>query len=69
MVDILLLVLSGMVLWKPVQFDMLRTLMGNYEIARYVHFTAMTLLAAFVVLHIVMALVVPRSLLAMIRGK
>ena len=67
--DIALLVLSGLAIWKPVQFDTLRTLMGGYEAARYVHFIAMSLLVGFVALHVLMVALVPRTLLAMIRGK
>ncbi|WP_144640053.1 cytochrome b/b6 domain-containing protein [Bordetella genomosp. 13] len=67
--DIALLVLSGLALWKPVQFDTLRTLMGGYDAARYVHFIAMSLLVAFVALHVLMVALVPRTLSAMIRGK
>ncbi|WP_438857613.1 cytochrome b/b6 domain-containing protein [Achromobacter spanius] len=68
-VDIVVLVLSGLVLWKSVQFDLLRELMGGYEFARRIHFFAMALLVAFVVVHLVMVALVPRSLIAMIRGK
>ncbi|MCY1544560.1 putative protein-methionine-sulfoxide reductase subunit YedZ1 [compost metagenome] len=69
MADIAVLVLSGLVLWKSVQFDLLRELLGGYEAARRVHFAAMALLVAFVAVHLAMVALVPRSLLAMIRGK
>jgi thiosulfate reductase cytochrome b subunit len=68
MIDAVLLVLSGLVLWKSVQFPLLRELMGGYEPARYIHFFAMTALVAFTVGHLVMVLLVPRTLVAMIRG-
>lgn len=71
-VDTVLLVLSGLVLWKSVQLSVLRDLLGGYEIARRVHFLAMAGLVAFVVVHVVMVALVPRSLLTMIsstRGK
>lgn len=67
--DLVLLVVSGLVLWKSVQFPLLRELMGGYEAARYVHFFTMAALVAFVVIHVVMALLVPRSLWRMIRGR
>ncbi|WP_459694307.1 cytochrome b/b6 domain-containing protein, partial [Achromobacter xylosoxidans] len=60
--DITVLVLSGLVLWKSVQFDTLRTLLGGYEFARRIHFFAMALLVAFVAVHLVMVSLVPRSL-------
>ncbi|MYM22218.1 cytochrome B [Duganella sp. FT135W] len=68
MLDCVLLVLSGLVLWKSVQFPLLRECLGGYEGARYVHFYAMTALCAFIALHVVMVALVPRTLLAMLRG-
>ena len=68
-VDLVLLVVSGLVLWKSVQFPLLRELMGGYETARYVHFFTMAALVGFVVIHVAMAFLVPRSLLRMIRGR
>jgi len=67
--DLLLLVLSGLVLWKNVQFPMLRELMGGYESARRVHFFSMAVLVVFIGVHLVMVALVPRTLLAMIRGR
>ena len=67
--DLVALVLSGLVLWKSVQFPLLRELMGGYEAARRVHFFAMALLVAFVAVHLVMVALVPRTLLAMLRGR
>ncbi|WP_445658877.1 cytochrome b/b6 domain-containing protein [Achromobacter sp. NCFB-sbj8-Ac1-l] len=67
--DITVLILSGLVLWKSVQFDTLRALFGGYEFARRIHFFAMALLVAFVAVHLAMVALVPRSLIAMIRGK
>ena len=69
MVGCVLMVLSGLVLWKSVQFPLLRTLLGGYEMARYIHFFAMTGLVGFVVIHLAMVALVPRTLLAMLRGR
>ncbi len=69
MVVCLLLVLSGLVLWKSVQFGLLRDLLGGYEAARYIHFYAMSALVGFVAVHIVMVALVPKTLLAMLRGR
>ncbi|NUU37881.1 cytochrome b/b6 domain-containing protein [Pseudomonas sp. C2B4] len=69
MLDITLLVISGLVLWKSVQFPLLRDLLGGYDAARHVHFIAMALLAAFVAVHLVMVALVPKTLLAMIVGR
>ncbi|WP_310634070.1 cytochrome b/b6 domain-containing protein [Paraburkholderia sp.] len=67
--DLIVLVLSGLAIWKSVQFPVLRELMGGYDRARVVHFCAMALLAAFVVVHVTMVALVPRSLLTMLRGR
>ncbi|QRX81191.1 cytochrome b/b6 domain-containing protein [Glaciimonas sp. PAMC28666] len=69
MLDIILLVLSGLAIWKSVQFPILRDLMGGYDNARIVHFCAMSFLVLFIVVHIVMVALVPRTLLAMLRGR
>ena len=62
------IVLSGLAIWKPVQLQELTALFGGYEAARYVHFFAMATIVGFIVVHVVMALLVPKSLRAMIRG-
>lgn len=69
MLDCIVLVLSGLVLWKSVQFPMLRELMGGYESARRVHFIAMAPLTGFVGVHLLMVALVPRTLVAMLRGR
>jgi len=69
MLDIVLIVMSGLVLWKSVQFPLLRELLGGYETARRVHFFCMATLVGFFIVHIVMVALVPRTLLAMIRGR
>ncbi|KAA1003765.1 cytochrome b/b6 domain-containing protein [Paraburkholderia panacisoli] len=68
-VDIVFVILSGLAIWKSVQFPLLRLLMGGYDNARVVHFFAMSVLVAFFVVHVVMIALVPRSLLLMIRGR
>jgi thiosulfate reductase cytochrome b subunit len=67
--DAVLLALSGLVLWKSVQFPLLRELLGGYETARRIHFFAMSAMGAFVVVHLAMVALVPRSFLTMIRGR
>ena len=69
MLDSVLLVISGLVLWKSVQFPLLRELMFGYEGARRIHFIAMSALVAFVTVHLMMVALVPRTLLYMIRGR
>lgn len=64
----IVIVLSGLAIWKPIQLQELTALFGGYEAARYVHFFAMAAIAGFVVVHVAMALLVPKSLRAMIVG-
>ncbi len=64
-----LAILSGLSIWKPVQLQQLTALFGGYDFARYVHFFAMSAIVAFLVIHIALALLVPKSLRAMITGR
>ncbi len=64
-----LIVLSGLSIWKPVQLQWLTALFGGYDIARYVHFFCMAAICTFLVVHVALAVLVPRSLRAMIIGR
>ena len=68
-VALVLLVLSGLAIWKPVQLQELAALMGGYEGARIVHFVCMALVVLVVMVHVAMVALVPRTLPAMITGK
>jgi thiosulfate reductase cytochrome b subunit len=63
-----IIIASGLALWKPVQLRELAALFGGYEGARLVHFFAMSVIVLFLVVHVTMAFLVPKSLRAMIRG-
>jgi thiosulfate reductase cytochrome b subunit len=65
----IVLVLSGLAIWKPVQLQELAAVFGGYDFARYVHFFAMAAIAGFLVVHVIMALLVPKSLRAMVTGR
>jgi thiosulfate reductase cytochrome b subunit len=65
----ILIVLSGISIWKPVQFQELTALFGGYDAARYVHFFAMSAIVGFLGVHVALALLVPKSLRAMVTGK
>jgi thiosulfate reductase cytochrome b subunit len=64
-----LLVVTGLVIWKPVQLHALGALMGDYEGARVLHFGAMALLVFIVLVHVLMVILVPRTFPAMITGR
>jgi thiosulfate reductase cytochrome b subunit len=63
------IVLSGLSIWKPVQFKYLTAFFGGYDFARYVHFFAMASIVGFLTVHVALALIVPKSLRAMILGR
>jgi len=65
----ILIVLSGLSIWKPVQLQWLTALFGGYDAARYVHFICMSAIVAFLVVHVALAVLVPKSLRAMIIGR
>src|SRR5262245_19616688 len=65
----IVVVLSGLSLWKPVQFQDLTALMGGYEAVRYVHFFAMGAIVGFLLLHILLAVIFPKNLRAIIIGR
>ncbi len=65
----IVIVLSGLSIWKPVQLKYLTFLFGGYDIARYVHFFAMASIVVFLAIHILLAVIVPKSLRAMIFGR
>ena len=64
----ILTVLSGLAIWKPIQFSELAALFGDFQTARLVHFLCMAAIVLFLVVHVTLALLVPRSLVAMITG-
>jgi thiosulfate reductase cytochrome b subunit len=65
----IVIVLSGLSIWKPVQLRELSVLFGGYDAARYVHFFAMAAIVGFIAIHVVMAFLVPKSLRAMVIGR
>jgi thiosulfate reductase cytochrome b subunit len=65
----IVIVLSGLSIWKPVQLQYLTALFGGYDVARYVHFICMAAIVAFLVVHVALAVLVPKSLRAMIIGR
>jgi thiosulfate reductase cytochrome b subunit len=64
-----LLILSGLAIWKPVQLQELTAIFGGYEGARVVHFLAMATLVLIVLVHIVMVILVPQTFLTMFTGR
>lgn len=65
----IVIVLSGLSIWKPVQLKWLTALFGGYDTARYVHFFCMASIVGFLVIHVLLAVLVPKSLRAMVTGR
>ena len=65
----IVIVLSGLSIWKPVQLHWLVSAVRRLSTARYVHFICMAAIFAFLVVHVVLAVLVPKSLRAMIIGR
>ncbi len=64
----ILTVISGLAIWKPIQFSELLALFGSFQNARLVHFLCMSAIVAFVVVHVALALLVPHTLVSMFTG-
>ena len=65
---ILVTILSGLAIWKPVQLKELTWLFGGYEMARVVHFFGMAAIVGFLVVHIALTILVPKTLVVTIVG-
>jgi thiosulfate reductase cytochrome b subunit len=61
-------VVTGLAIWKPVQFSGLVSLLGGFQAARLIHFAGMTVIVGFLVVHVALAVLVPKTLLAMLTG-
>ncbi|HUC70761.1 MAG TPA: cytochrome b/b6 domain-containing protein [Stellaceae bacterium] len=66
---ILVTILSGLSIWKPVQLQELTWLFGGYEFARVVHFFGMATIVGFLVVHLALTALVPKTLVAMVLGR
>jgi thiosulfate reductase cytochrome b subunit len=64
----ILQVISGIAIWKPVQFSFLIALFYNFQGARLVHFFGMSAIVLFLLVHVTLALLVPKTLVAMLNG-
>jgi thiosulfate reductase cytochrome b subunit len=63
------MVLSGLAIWKPGQFQELALLFGGFDTARLIHFLGMSAIVLFLFVHIALVIIVPKTLPAMITGR
>ena len=61
-------VVTGIAIWKPVQFGWLVPLFGGFQGARLVHFLGMAVIVGFLAVHVALSLLVPSTLWAMLTG-
>jgi Prokaryotic cytochrome b561 len=64
----ILIVITGLCLWKPVQFSELAGLFYSFQTIRVIHFLCMAAIVGFIVVHVSLALLVPQTLVAMVTG-
>jgi thiosulfate reductase cytochrome b subunit len=64
----ILQVISGLAIWKPIQFSGLVDVFGGFQGARLTHFLGMAVIVGFLVVHVALALLVPSTLWAMLSG-
>lgn len=64
----ILQVVSGLAIWKPVQLAGLTALFGDFQGARLAHFLGMAVIVGFLLVHVALSLLVPRTLWAMLSG-
>ena len=62
------MVLSGLAIYKPVQLHFLTLLFGGYDGARVIHLAGLCLFTMFVAAHLVLVSLHPREILNMITG-
>lgn len=65
---VILQVATGLAIWKPVQFSEFATLFGSFQTARILHFVGLVAIAGFLVVHVALALLVPKTIVAMVTG-
>jgi thiosulfate reductase cytochrome b subunit len=61
-------VVTGVAIWKPIQFSGLVSLLGGFQTARVLHFAGMAVIVGFLIVHVALALLVPKTLGAMVTG-
>ena len=61
-------VFTGFIIWKPIQLSELTSLFYDFQGARLAHFIGMALIVGFLIVHVALALLVPKTIAAMVNG-
>lgn len=66
---IFMMIVSGLAIWKPVQLGWLSWVLGGFAFARIVHFFFMAAIVAFMLVHVTLVALVPKTFVAMTLGR
>jgi thiosulfate reductase cytochrome b subunit len=61
-------VLSGLAIYKPLQLYWITAAFGGYDVARVMHLSCLVLLALFTATHLVLVALHPRTIITMVTG-
>ncbi|HZL31893.1 MAG TPA: cytochrome b/b6 domain-containing protein [Pseudolabrys sp.] len=61
-------VITGWIIWKPMQLSELTALIGGFQAGRLIHFFGMVAIVLFLLIHVALALLVPKTIGAMVTG-
>jgi thiosulfate reductase cytochrome b subunit len=61
-------VVTGLLIWKPIQFSGAVALLGGFQAVRLEHFLGMSVIVGFLLVHVALSLLVPQTLWAMLSG-
>jgi len=61
-------VMTGLLIWKPIQFSAAVALLGGFQAVRIEHFIGMLVIVGFLIVHVALSLLVPQTLWAMLTG-
>jgi thiosulfate reductase cytochrome b subunit len=66
---VLMMFATGLAIWKPVQLSWLTWICGGYPTARVLHFIFMSGICLFIIVHVTLVALVPKTLVAMVLGR
>ncbi len=61
-------VVTGILIWKPIQFSAAVAWLGGFQAVRLEHFIGMSVIVGFLIVHVALSILVPQTLWAMLTG-